>query len=146
LKNSRNSPINKLLKRYDINKEDLEEIAENLKEKSADILNLDEIIDLQNNINQRFSKAIGIESDLNISLKTIDIEPSKLLSSLKLLMSNRQIGDTSLGINNILYISLILLLIKDTTIPTFLKKSKYDELSTKNGGAILGALDKSIFK
>ncbi len=140
LKNSRNSPINKLLKRYDINKEDLEEIAENLKEKSADILNLDEVIDLQNNINQRFSKVIGIESDLNISLKTIDIEPSKLLSSLKLLMSNRQTGDTSLGINNILYISLILLLIKDTTIPTFLKKSKYDELSTKSGGAILGSV------
>lgn len=137
IKNTKLSPINKLLKQYDINKSDLNSIAEELKAKSADILNLDELVDLERNINSRFSTILATGQDLCISLKTIDIDPARILTSLKLLMAGRQSGDISLGLNNILYISLILLLLQDKTIPSLIKAAKFDELVKKPGGKIL---------
>ncbi|MEK4254799.1 TOPRIM nucleotidyl transferase/hydrolase domain-containing protein [Ureibacillus sp. FSL K6-2830] len=49
----------------------------------------------------------------------------------------RPTSETSLGINNILYISLILISLEDKTIPTFLKKEKYIELLEENDSEIL---------
>ncbi len=139
MKNTRTSPINKLLKSYPIDKNDLKAIADKLSESSSDVLDLDEIVDLSNNINGRFSNILGIKNNFNVSLKTIDIDPNKLLTSLKVLLSNRSTNEVSLGVNNILYISLMLLLLQDTTIPTYLKRSKFEDLKKREGGSILNS-------
>lgn len=136
LRNTKISPINKLLKQYDIDKEELKRIAESYKITGQDVLSLDEIIDLTNNINSKFSKILGTE-DFNVSLKTLEVEPNKILSSLKLLMDKRNTSDVSLGVNNILYISLILQLLQDKTIPTYLNEKQYVELEQKENSGIL---------
>ncbi|GLH63813.1 AAA family ATPase [Parageobacillus sp. G301] len=139
LRNSRKSPINQLLKQYEIDKTELKELAEKLKQKSDEVLTLDEIKDLTNKINTRFKKIIGVQPDSIVSLETIDIDPNRILNTLKLMMGDkkRPTSETSLGINNILYIALILLQLEDRTIPTFLKKEKFEELSKKEGREIL---------
>ena len=136
MKNSKNSPITKLLKGYEINKERLKEISERYKETGSDILKLDELVDLTKSINKRFSEVLS-SNDFAVSLKTLEIEPSKILSSLKLLLSNRNTSEISLGINNVLYISLILQLLQDKNVPTFLLKEKFDEYKAIEGGEIL---------
>ncbi|MCY6353635.1 ATP-dependent nuclease [Clostridium sp. ZS2-4] len=140
MKNTRTSPVNRLLRSYCIDKNDLKDIAEKLGESGSDVLDLDEIIDLGNNINSRFTSILGMGSDFNVSLKTIDIDPNKLLTSLKILLSDRNTSEISLGLNNILYISLVLLLLQDNTVPTYLKKSKFEELRAKKDGEILDSV------
>ncbi|WP_041638839.1 ATP-dependent nuclease [Anoxybacillus flavithermus] len=139
LRNSRRSPINQLLKQYEIDKTELKEIAEKLKQRSDEVLTLDEIKDLTQKINERFKKVIGVQPDSLVSLETIDIDPNRILNTLKLMMGDkkRPTSETSLGLNNLLYIALILLLLEDRTIPTFLKKEKFEELLQKSGSNIL---------
>lgn len=137
MKNSRTSPINKLLKNYSIDKDELNEIAKKLEESGSNVLDLDEITDLIKNINNRFTNILGAESNFKVSLKTMDIDPTRLIYSLRLFLSDRSIGDISLGLNNILYISLILLLIQDTTVPTYIQKDKFKELKEKDKENIL---------
>lgn len=136
IRNSRTSPIQKMLKDYAIEKQELECIAEAYRKNGEDILNLDELIDLTNNINRRFSMILG-NSDFDVSLQAMEINPSKVLSSLKLLMSQRNTTDISLGLNNILYISMILQLLQDKTIPSLIKSEKYIELSAIEDSDIL---------
>jgi putative ATP-dependent endonuclease of OLD family len=140
MKNTRTSPVNKLLKNYCIDKKDLKDIAEKLRESGSDVLGLDEIVDLSKNINSRFSNILGTGSNFNVSLKTIDIDPNKLLTSMKILLSNRNTSEISLGLNNILYISLVLLLLQDTTVPSFIKKAKFEDLRAKKDGEILDSV------
>lgn len=136
IRNSRTSPIQKMLKDYAIEKQELEYIAEAYRKNGEDILNLDELVDLTNNINRRFSMILG-NSDFDVSLQAMEINPSKVLSSLKLLMSQRNTTDISLGLNNILYISMILQLLQDKTIPSLIKSEKYIELSAIEDSDIL---------
>lgn len=140
MKNARRSPVNQLLKQYQIDKNELEEIAKKLKEKSEEILSIGEIEDLERNINSRFSKVLGVQPDTNVSLETIDVDPNRILNTLKLMIGEgkqRPTSETSLGLNNILYISLILLSIEDKTIATFLRKEKYENLLKKDEAEIL---------
>lgn len=62
MRNSRKSPINNLLKQYEIDKNELEDIALKLKEQSNEILSIDELIDLEKQINNRFINTLGNES------------------------------------------------------------------------------------
>lgn len=136
MRNSRTSPIQKMLKNYAIDKQDLEHIAEEYRKNGEKILNLDELVDLTNNINKRFGMVLG-NNDFDVSLRAMEINPAKVLSSLKLLMAQRNTTEISLGLNNILYISMILQLLQDKTIPTLIKAEKYMELSSIQGGDIL---------
>ena len=136
--NSRTSPIQKMLKNYAIDKQDLEHIAEEYRKNGEKILNLDELVDLTNNINKRFGMVLG-NNDFDVSLRAMEINPAKVLSSLKLLMAQRNTTEISLGLNNILYISMILQLLQDKTIPSLIKAEKYMELSSIPGGDILKA-------
>lgn len=138
MKNSRTSPIQKMLKNYAIDKQDLEHIAEEYRKNGEKILNLDELVDLTNNINKRFGMVLG-NNDFDVSLRAMEINPAKVLSSLKLLMAQRNTTEISLGLNNILYISMILQLLQDKTIPSLIKTEKYMELSSIPGGDILKA-------
>ncbi len=131
MKNIRRSPVNQLLRQYQIDKSELENIAEKLKEKSDEVLSIGEIEDLERNINMRFSKVLGVQPDTTVSLETIDIDPNRILHTLKLMVGDekqRPTSETSLGLNNILYISLILLSLEDKTIPTFIRKDKCEKL------------------
>src|SRR5699024_1473423 len=126
MRNSRTSPIQKMLKNYAIDKQDLEHIAEEYRKNGEKILNLDELVDLTNNINKRF-RMVLVNNDFDVSLRAMEINPAKVLSSLKLLMAQRNTTEISLGLNNILYISMILQLLQDKTIPSLIKAEKYME-------------------
>lgn len=134
--NSRTSPVKKMLNEYSIDKAKLEYIAEEYKKNGKEILNLDELVDLTSNINKRFSTIIG-NKNFDVSLQAMEIDPNKVLSSLKLLMSNRNTADISLGLNNILYISMVLQMLQDKTVPSLLKIDIYNELRTKEDSDIL---------
>ncbi|MBU3175191.1 AAA family ATPase [Clostridium estertheticum] len=136
MRNTRTSPVKKMLDEYAIDKAELERIAEEYKKSGEEILNLDELIDLTSNINKRFSTILG-NSDFDVSLQAMEVDPNKVLSSLKLLMSNRNTADISLGLNNILYISMVLQMFQDKTIPSFLKVETYNELIEKGDSKIL---------
>lgn len=140
MRNNRKSPVNQLIKQYEINKEELQFIAKELKEKSDDVLSIDELLDLTENINKRYSDIIGTQVDAAVSLETIDVDPNRLLNTLKLMIGSntkRPTSDTSLGLNNILYISLILLSLEDKTIPSVLNTERYEELLEEDGHEII---------
>lgn len=75
--------------------------------------------------------------EFNVSLKTMNIDATKLLYALRPLINSRETGNTSLGINNILYVALILLLIEDDTIKTFLSGDLYRELIKQDHAHLL---------
>ena len=136
IRNSRTSPIQRMLKDYAIDKKDLERIAEEYRKNGEEILNLDELVDLTNNINKRFGTILGSD-DFDVSLQAMEISPGRVLSSLKLLMAQRHTSDISLGLNNILYISMILQMLQDKTVPSLIKEDKYNELIVLAGGEIV---------
>lgn len=130
LKSYKRSPLLNVIKQYEIRKEDLAEIADNLQEASDELLNLDELVDTQKHINKGFSKLVGLQPDSELSLATIDVDLRKLLNTLKIVIGSkkRSISDSSLGLNNILYISLVLLELEDSTVPTFIRSDRFKEL------------------
>ena len=97
---------------------------------------MDELIDLTNNINKRFSSILG-NNNFDVSLQTMEVDPNRILASLKLLMADRNSADISLGLNNILYISMVLQMLQDKTVPSFLKKDTFNELKAKENSQIL---------
>lgn len=138
-KNLRKSPLNQLLKQYDFDKDVLKEIAENMKEEGNAILNFEELIDLKEKINKNIIKIVGNQTSYSdISLETVDINPDKILNTLKLMIGSskqRPTSEVSLGVTNILYISLVLLSLEDRTIPTLISNEelqKLRELDTEN--------------
>lgn len=136
LRNSKKSPVKKLLDDYKINKEVLENIAREYKECGDRVLNLDEINDMTKHINERFSEILG-NHDYDISLQALEVDPTRILGSLKMLMANRSVSDSSLGLDNILYISLVLQMLQNKTIPTFISATEYTELLSKENSKIL---------
>ena len=136
LRNSKKSPVKKMLDEYRINKDVLENIANEYKQCGDRVLNLDEINDMTMHINERFSEILG-NHDYDISLQAMEVDPSKVLGSLKMLMANRSVSDSSLGLDNILYISLVLQMLKDKTVPSFISGSEYADLLSKDSSKIL---------
>lgn len=97
LRNSKKSPVKKMLDDYKISKEVLENIASEYKECGDRVLNLDEINDMTMHINERFSEILG-NHDYDISLQAMEVDPTRVLGSLKMLMANRSVSDSSLGL------------------------------------------------
>lgn len=131
-KNSRKSPLNQLLKQYDFDKELLKEIAQNMKVEGNAILSFEELLDLKGKVNNNIIKIVGNQTSYsNISLETVDINPDKILNTLKLMIGaskQRPTSEVSLGVTNILYISLVLLSLEDKTVPTLIFKEELDKL------------------
>lgn len=133
------SPFNQLLRQYNFDKEVLKEIAQNMKAEGNSILNFEELIDLQEKINKNIIKIVGNQTSYSdISLETVDINPDKILNTLKLMIGSniqRPTSEVSLGVTNILYISLVLLSLEDKTVPTLISKEdleKLKELDSEN--------------
>lgn len=139
MRNSRLSPLTKLVKqKYDIKSSDIKTISEALKATGANTLDLPELTDLQKKIHKLFNSIISFgENEFEISLGTMDIDATRILYALKPLIDKRDAANTSLGVNNILYISLMLLLIADDTIKTYLSTLLYEELREKENGEML---------
>lgn len=136
LRNSKKSPVKKMLDEYRISNDILENIANEYKQCGDRVLNLDEINDMTMHINERFAEILG-NHDYDISLQAMEIDPTKVLGSLKMLMANRSVSDSSLGLDNILYISLVLQMLKDKTVPSFISGSEYADLLSKDNSEIL---------
>ncbi len=139
MRNSKSSPITKLIKqKYDIKKEDIKGISDALRDTGANTLNLPEVNDLQYKIKSLLNAIISYSKDeYDISLKTMDIDASRILYALRPLVNMREASNTSLGINNILYISLLLLLVEDDTIKTYLPSTIFNNLLEKEESDIV---------
>lgn len=143
MKSTRHSPVLQLLRQYEIEKDELDVIATAMKQNSDLLLSLDEVDDLEKRINNRFDEIIKIEKGSEIKFETLDVNTQRLINSIKTMVGQeryrRPISESSLGLNNILYITLMLLLIEDKTVPRFIKGSLYDELLTKERSQIMAS-------
>lgn len=142
LRASKNSPLYKLVKQYEISVEHLEEISEALKEAAKGILELDEIVHIKNTLASRFTSLSGLQYDNEITLRTFDIDTERLLYNLQVYMGRKErpVSELSLGLANILYISLILLLLKDKTILSIIKEELFEEFQEDDLTGILSEL------
>ena len=142
LKANKNSPLYKLVKKYEIREEELEEIAELMKDAADRILELDEIGHIKKTIQKHFSLLSGIQRDSQVTLRTFDMDMERLLYSIQAYMGlqERPVNELSLGLANILYVSLMLILLKDRTVPPIIRAEKYAELHTMD---IFGVLDEA---
>ncbi len=130
LKAHKNSPLYKLVKQYDISSEHLEEISDGLKEAAKGILELDEIVHIKNTLTDRFASLSGLQVDNEITLRTFDIDTERLLYTLQVYMGlkERPVSELSLGLANILYVSLMLILLKDRTVLPIIKEEYFQSL------------------
>lgn len=139
MKSSRTPPLSQIIKqKYTVSKDVLSEISKALDEKGADTLQIGQVNDLESRLQRLLNDMVSFSADeFNVSLKTMNIDATKLLYALRPLINSRETGNTSLGINNILYVALILLLIEDDTIKTFLSGDLYRELLAQDHERLL---------
>lgn len=130
MKNSRISPLTQIIKqKYNISRDVLSSISKSLEEKGANTLQLGQVNDLESRLQKLLNDMVSFSADeFNVSLRTMNIDATKLLYALRPLINSRETGNTSLGINNVLYIALILLLIEDDTVKTYLSGDLYRAL------------------
>lgn len=134
MRNSRTSPLTQIIKqKYSVSKNVLAEISRALEEKGADTLQIGQVGDLEKRIRTLMNAMVSFSADeFGVSLKTMNIDATKLLYALRPMINNHETGNTSLGVNNVLYIALILLLIEDDTIKTYLPGDLFTELVEKD--------------
>ncbi|APZ50152.1 ATP-dependent endonuclease [Jeotgalibaca sp. PTS2502] len=140
IRNIRKSPINTLLKNYQFDLDELNLITEELKNVSSTILDLEEVKHLLNMVNSKFNNIVSSEIDLPASFSLTDVPSEKLLSTLRIVLGEKQRGlsDTSLGINNLLYITLLLLSVEDNTVPYILLNETKLTLDKEENSDIIG--------
>lgn len=136
---NKRSPLFKLVKQYDIDQEELDEISEAMQDAAEDILELDEIKDIKNIIEDKFKTLAGLQQDNKINLRPYDIDTERLLYTMQVYMGlkERPVSELSLGLANILYVAMMMLLLRDKTVPRILKKEAYDDLIAKENGALI---------
>lgn len=139
LKANKNSPLYRLVKQYEISKQNLEKISDALYDAAEELLELDEIVHIQTTLQERFNTLSGLQYDSDISLRTFDIDTERLLYTLQVYMGFRErpVSELSLGLANILYVALMLLLFKDKTVPPILKKEAFDSLISIDSNNLL---------
>lgn len=141
LNSRKRSPLYTLVKQYDISKQEMNEISEEMQEAADEILELDEIKDIKKIIENKFSTLTGLQYDNEIDLSPYDIDTERLLYTIQVFMGlkKRPVSELSLGLANILYVALMMIIIKDKTVPRILKKEAYNELITKHNGQVIVA-------
>lgn len=142
LKANKNSPLYKLVKQYEISTDSLQEISDDLKLAADGILELDEIVHIKDALTSQFAILSGLQKDTEITLRTFDIDTERLLYTLQVYMGlkERPVSDLSLGLANILYISLMLLLLKDKTVIPVLKGDVFTSLLEDDTDELLNEL------
>jgi putative ATP-dependent endonuclease of OLD family len=112
LDNWRRSPLRPLIDRLNISKSDLEQAANKVDEATEEILKIEDMRVLSINIENRLTNMIGVYHNISPSLGVASTNAIKLLRSLRLFGDGdvkRAVGDTSLGICNIIYLTLLIL-------------------------------------
>lgn len=139
LRAGKNSTLYQLVKQYEISPEDLEEISDTMQLAANKILDLDEIVHIKNAIQNRFQSIAGLQNDTDVTLRTFDIDTERLLYALQAYMGLKQrpISELSIGLTNILYVSLMLLLLKDKTVKPIIKNDDFQALILQDLGGIL---------
>ncbi|MDP3680064.1 MAG: AAA family ATPase [Flavobacterium sp.] len=139
LRPGKSSTLYKLVKQYEISSVDLEEISEGMQLAADKILELDEIIHIKEAIQNRFESLSGLQSDTEVTLRTFDVDTNRLLYALQAYMGLKQrpVEELSLGLANILYVSLMLLLLKDKTVRPIIKREDFENLLLKDTAGIL---------
>lgn len=96
MRNSRTSPLTQIIKqKYTISKDVLAEISRELEVKGADTLHIDQVGDLENRIRILMNAMVSFSADeFGVSLKTMNIDATKLLYALRPLINNREAGNT----------------------------------------------------
>jgi len=142
LKANKNSPLYKLVKQYEISTDSLQQISDDLKLAADGILELDEIVHIKDALTSQFTVLSGLQKDTEIALRTFDIDTERLLYTLQVYMGlkERPVSELSLGLANILYISLMLLLLKDKTIIPVLKADVFTSLIEDDTDGLLNQL------
>jgi putative ATP-dependent endonuclease of OLD family len=108
----RKSPLRPLLEHLKVTKEQLEPAAKKIDNATREITGLVEVKNLAEDIENRLKKMIGQFYSVSPTLGVAATDSLRLLHSLRLFLDgNRQraIGDTSLGICNVLYLTLLIL-------------------------------------
>jgi putative ATP-dependent endonuclease of OLD family len=128
------SPLYKLVQEYGIATEDLEKISTSIHSAAEEILNLDEISDIKKVIQNKFETLTGLQHDNELNLSIYDTEIERLLYTIQLYMGvkNRPVSELSLGLANILFISMIMLLLRDKTIPRIIKTADFEKYKAKD--------------
>ena len=104
----RKSPLRPLLESLNVTREELESAAIKVVEATQEITGLDEIRELAENIEERLEQMIGEFHSVSPAFGVASTDAMRLLRSLRLFVDGekqRSIGDTSLGICNILYLT-----------------------------------------
>lgn len=112
LESWRRSPLRPLIDRLEVTKQDLESAANKIDDATNEMLEVAEIRSLSLDIEQRLKEMIGEFHSVSPSLGVASTDALRLLRSLRLFVDGerqRAIGDTSLGICNVLYLTLLVL-------------------------------------
>jgi putative ATP-dependent endonuclease of OLD family len=125
LKNARLSPLLRLLQEYEINQERVKKISETMFDQSRALLDIDEIRDLKKIIEANLIDILGNKSAPTVEFSMTDIESSKLIFALRILLSGRLLEEKSLGIKNVLYIILLLLQFKKSVVPSLISDREF---------------------
>ena len=139
MRSARTSPLTQIIKqKYSISKNVLAEISKALDEKGADTLHIGQVSNLETRLHSLLNDMIAFGSnEFSVSLRTMNVDATKLLYALRPLINSRETANTSLGINNVLYVALVLLLIEDDTVKTYLPGELYRELEEMDSTHIL---------
>ena len=106
------SPLRPLLEALKVAPGDLEDAAAEIDSATEKILGLDELKKLSKSIEDRLESMVGEFHAVNPSLGIVQTDALRLLRSLRLFVdgeAQRRIGETSLGICNVLYLTLLIL-------------------------------------
>jgi putative ATP-dependent endonuclease of OLD family len=108
----RKSPLRPLLEHLNVTRDDLESAAEKIDEATDELTDLAQVKNLAQEIESRLEQMVGEFQDVSPSFGVVPTDALRLLRSLTLFVDGekqRPIGDTSLGICNILYLTLLVL-------------------------------------
>jgi putative ATP-dependent endonuclease of OLD family len=108
----RKSPLRPLLERLNVTQEELTSAAEKIDDATEEISSLDAIRDLANEIEERLEQMIGEFYAVSPTFGVTSTDALRLLRSLRMFVDGehrRTIGETSLGICNVLYLTLLVL-------------------------------------
>ncbi len=108
----RKSPIRPLIDRLNVSKDLLSAAVEKMDEATKEVMKIDSIRELSNEIEDRVNQIIGDSHPIEPTLGIASTDAFRLLRSMGVFLDGerkRTIGEASLGIANVLYLSLLLL-------------------------------------
>ena len=108
----RRSPLRPLLDRLQVPENDVQEAAKKIDEATGTLLELPRLKDVDSHIKKRLEKMVGALFAVDPSLGFTPTDASRILRSLRLYIDGdkqRALSEASLGISNVLYLTLLAL-------------------------------------